>query len=225
MSARAQLEALASGIRAGEIDPFDPRWHPKVVGHKAREAAVLVLFGVLDAVPADSEKPLAPADLDVLLLERARTLGAHPGQVAVPGGSLEPQDESLIDCALREAVEETGLDPSGVDVLAQLPALGLGASGFLVTPVLAWWASPSPVAVVDFAESAQVFRTPVRDLLDPDNRVTGVLRRGGVTFSSPAFLVNGVLVWGFTAMVLDALLEGLGWAVPWDRDRKHYITP
>ena len=145
--------------------------------------------------------------------------------MAFPGGSLEPQDESLIDCALREAVEETGLDPSGVDVLAQLPALGLGASGFLVTPVLAWWASPSPVAVVDFAESAQVFRTPVRDLLDPDNRVTGVLRRGGVTFSSPAFLVNGVLVWGFTAMVLDALLEGLGWAVPWDRDRKHYITP
>jgi 8-oxo-dGTP pyrophosphatase MutT (NUDIX family) len=225
MSARAQLEALAQGIRTGEIDPFDPRWHPTVVGQKGRQAAVLVLFGVLDSVPAASDKPLAPADLDVLLLERAQTLGSHPGQVAFPGGGLEPQDASLVDCALREAAEETGLDPSGVDVLAELPALGLGVSGFLVTPVLAWWKSPSPVAVVDFAESAQVFRTPVRDLLDPENRFTGVLHRRGVTFSSPAFVVGGVLIWGFTAMVLDALLEGLGWSVPWDRDRKHYITP
>ncbi|MEA5453803.1 CoA pyrophosphatase [Sinomonas sp. JGH33] len=212
-------------MRSGEVDPFDPRWHPKVVGNKAREAAVLVLFGVLDDVPAASDRPLAPADLDVLLLERAQTLGSHPGQVAFPGGSRDPEDASLVDCALREAVEETGLDPTGVDVLAELPALGLGASGFLVTPVLAWWAAPSPVDVVDFAESAQVFRTPIRDLLDPANRVTGVLKRRGVTFTSPAFEVNGVLVWGFTAMVLDALLDGLGWSVPWDRDRKHYISP
>ncbi|WP_372497985.1 NUDIX hydrolase [Sinomonas terrae] len=224
MSARAELEALAAGIREGKVDPFDPRWHPKVAGQKAREAAVLVLFGKLDTVPAASEKPLAPADLDVLLLERSPTLGSHPGQVAFPGGSRDPGDASIVDCALREAVEETGLDPTGVDVLAELPALGLGVSGFLVTPVLAWWASPSPVAVVDFAESAQVFRTPVRDLLDPANRVMGVLRRRGAIFSSPAFLVNGVLVWGFTAMVLDALLNGLGWAVEWDRDRKHYIA-
>ncbi|NUP73739.1 MAG: CoA pyrophosphatase [Sinomonas sp.] len=229
MSARADLQRLADGIRSGEVDPFDPRWHPKVVGHKAREAAVLVLFGILDAVPAASDRPLAPADLDVLLLERAQTLGSHPGQVAFPGGGREAQDASLVDCALREAVEETGLDPGGVDVLAELPALGRGASGFLGTPVLAGWASPSPVDVVDFAESAQVFRTPVRDLLDPGNRVTGVVRRRGVTFSSPAFLVDGaaspVLVWGFTAMVLDALFEGLGWAVPWDRERKHFISP
>ncbi|WP_422934178.1 NUDIX hydrolase [Sinomonas sp. P47F7] len=225
MSARGDLEALADGIRSGRVDPFDARWHPKVVGNTAREAAVLVLFGALDSVSAPSGEPFAPGDLDVLLLERAQTLGSHPGQVAFPGGGREPQDASLVDCALREAVEETGLDPTGVDVLAELPALGLGASGFLVTPVLAWWASPSPVDVVDYAESAQVFRTPVRDLLDPANRVTGVIRRRGITFTSPAFLVSDVLVWGFTAMVLDALLEGLGWAVPWDRERKHYISP
>ncbi|MDQ4503795.1 CoA pyrophosphatase [Sinomonas sp. ASV322] len=225
MSARAQLESLAAGVRSGELDPFDPRWHPKVVGHEAREAAVLVLFGTLDGAPMPSDRPLMPADLDVLLLERAQTLGAHPGQVAFPGGSREPQDANLVDCALREAVEETGLDPAGVDVLAELPALGLGASGFLVTPVLAWWAAPSPVDVVDFAESARVFRTPIRDLLDPANRVTAVVQRRGATFASPAFEVSGVLVWGFTAMVLDALLEGLGWSLPWDRERKLFVSP
>lgn len=225
MSARRDLEALADGIRAGRIDPFDSRWHPKLVGHAAREAAVLVLFGALDSFSPASGEPLSPADLDVLLLKRAQTLGSHPGQVAFPGGGRDPGDASLVECALREAVEETGLDPLGVDVLAELPALGLGASGFLVTPVLAWWASPSPVDVVDYAESAQVFRTPVRELIDPANRVTGVIRRRGVTFSSPAFLVGDVLVWGFTAMVLDALFEGLRWSVPWDRERKHYISP
>ncbi|HCC38662.1 MAG TPA: coenzyme A pyrophosphatase, partial [Arthrobacter bacterium] len=63
---------------------------------------------------------------------------------------------------------------------------------------LGWWTSPSPVRVVDFGESAQVFRIPVRDLLDPANRVTATVSRDGLTFSSPAFAVNGVLVWGFT---------------------------
>jgi hypothetical protein len=76
-----------------------------------------------------------------------------------------------------------------------MPDLGLTRSNFIVTPVLAWWASPSPVRVVDYAESAQVFRVPVRDLLDPDNRFVATISRRGRTFSSPAFMVNGLVVW------------------------------
>ncbi len=76
----------------------------------ARKAAVLMLFGALDDVPAASGKPLAPADLDVLLLERAHTLDDHPGQVAFPGGGIDP-GESPVAAALREAQEETGRGP------------------------------------------------------------------------------------------------------------------
>ena len=225
MNARADLEALVAEITAGRVDPFDRRWHPKTLTGPSRSAAVLVLFGALDDVPADSERPLAPAELDVRLVPRAATLGSHPGQVAFPGGGREPQDASLVDCALREAKEETGLDPDGVEILGELPPLGMAFTGFLVSPVIAWWSSPSAVGVVDYGESAQVFRTPVRDLLDPENRVMAVLHRGGARFASPAFTVNGVLVWGFTAMVLDSLFEALGWAVPWDRAREHLVQP
>ncbi|SDS46179.1 ADP-ribose pyrophosphatase YjhB, NUDIX family [Paraoerskovia marina] len=186
----------------------------------AREAAVLVLFGALDHVPAEHRSQAVAAELDVLLLARATTLGSHPGQVAFPGGRVDPEDDSVLDAAMREAVEETGLDPAGVEVLGPLGALPLPVSNHRVTPVLAWWAEPSPVAVVDERESAYVFRAPVADLLDPRSRFTAVVRHGSRTFRSPAFRVVGNegehIVWGFTGGVLDALFERLGWAEPWD---------
>ncbi len=223
MSARDDLIGLVRRSESGFDATPDPRWAALTVDEDlARKAAVLMLFGALDDVPAASGKPLAPADLDVLLLERAHTLGSHPGQVAFPGGSIDA-GESPVEAALREAEEETGLDAGGVEVLGTLQQLGLAHSNFLVTPVLGWWRSPSPVRVVDYAESAQVFRVPVRDLLDPDNRVMATVHRAGRTFESPGFTVNGVLVWGFTGIVLSGLFDQLGWSVPWDRTRLHRL--
>ena len=224
MSARQDLIDLVHRTESGNAPEPDALWAALTVDESmARKAAVLMLFGVLDNVPASTGKPLAPAVLDVLLLERAHTLESHPGQVAFPGGGIDPADESPVAAALREAEEETGLDSTGVEVLGTLQQLGLARSNFLVTPVLAWWASPSPVRVVDYAESSQVFRIPVRDLLDPDNRVMATVSRGGQTFNSPAFIVNGVVVWGFTGIVLNGLFDQLGWAVHWDRTRLHTI--
>ncbi|WP_026556023.1 NUDIX hydrolase [Arthrobacter sp. 35W] len=221
MTAYADLVELARRATAGEVSlARDDRWNVAIDPAVARKAAVLLLFGVLDSVPARSDKPLAPADLDVLLVERAATLTDHPGQVAFPGGGVDPEDASVDATALREAREETGLDPAGVQILGRMPEVSLPVSNFEVTPVLAWWASPSPVDVVDYGESAQVFRVPVRDLLDPDNRYTATLTRGGQTYASPAFLVNGVLVWGFTAGILNRVFDHLGWSVPWDSRRE-----
>lgn len=221
MTARQDLVDLVSAIGAGTGPPRNPYWQKLTVDPSlARKAAVLILFGALDDVPAESGKPLAPADLDVLLLERAHTLDDHPGQVAFPGGGIDP-DESPIAAALREAHEETGVNPAGVEVLGELPELALPRGNYLVTPVLGWWASPSPVRVVDYAESAQVFRVPVRDLLDPENRAMATVTRMNQTFQSPAFTVNGVVVWGFTGMILNELFDQLGWSVPWDRTRLH----
>ncbi|MGO4805990.1 CoA pyrophosphatase [Arthrobacter sp. 2MCAF15] len=224
MTARQDLVELVEAVKAGTAPAPDPRWRELVVepGERVRKAAVLMLFGALDNVPAVSEKLLAPADLDVLLLQRAQTLEDHPGQVAFPGGGIDP-GESVVNAALREAEEETGLNPAGVDVLGVMPELALPRGNFLVTPVLAWWAAQSPVRVVDYGESAQVFRVPVRDLLDPDNRVLATVSRAGQTFQSPAFTVNGVVVWGFTGMILNQLFDQLGWAVPWDRTRLYGI--
>lgn len=227
MSARRDLEALADAVARGttvfnaNIDVLRRSVDPAA----ARPAAVLMLFGVLDDRPADFSADAVPDDLDILLIERAATLNDHPGQVAFPGGSVDASDATVVDAALREAREETGLDPAGVRVLGSLPPVGLPVSNFLVTPVLGWWDKPTPVDVVDYGESASVFRVPVADLLNPENRRTAVFpgRPGG--HRSPAFLVNGVLVWGFTGIILAAVLDELGWTQPWDDTREVVPAP
>jgi 8-oxo-dGTP pyrophosphatase MutT (NUDIX family) len=150
---------------------------------------------------------------DVLLLRRADTLGSHAGQVAFPGGGAEPSDDGPIATALREAVEEVGVDPAGVRPVALLPRLFVPVSGFDVTPVLAHWTTPSAVRAVDPAETAAVARVPVAHLTDPANRVR-VRHPSGMI--SPAYLFPGMLIWGFTAGLLTVLLHVGGWERPWD---------
>ncbi|WP_406729731.1 CoA pyrophosphatase [Streptomyces sp. GD-15H] len=175
-----------------------------------RQSAVLVLFG---------EGAYGP---ELLLMERSTALRSHAGQPAFPGGALDPEDgDPLADgplwAALREAEEETGLDPAGVQLFGVLPKLYIPVSGFVVTPVLGWWRVPSPVGVVDPNETARVFTVPVADLTNPDNRATAVHPSG---HQGPAFLVESALVWGFTAGVIDRLLHYAGWERPWDRDKR-----
>jgi len=187
---------------------------------RSRHAAVLVLFGVLDSEPARAAG-IGPVsrDLDVLLLRRAATLGSHPGQIAFPGGRLEASDSGPIAAAMREAVEETGLDPAGLEPLGTLPDFPLAASNHLVTPVPAWWTYPSHVAAVDHRETVDVFRVPVADLLNPVNRVATAHQVDDRVFHAPAFQVDGRLIWGFTAIVLSRMFEELDWAVSWDQEQ------
>lgn len=174
----------------------------------ARRAAVLMLLG---------EGPAGP---DVLLIERSRAMRTHAGQPAFPGGAVDPGDPSPAAAAVREAAEETGLDPAGVQVLATLPARWLPPSGFLVVPVLAWWRVPVAVAPVDPAEVAAVVRVPVAELADPGHRWVVQHPSGHV---GPAFAVGGMLVWGFTAGLLDQLLVLGGWEQPWDSLRRREL--
>jgi 8-oxo-dGTP pyrophosphatase MutT (NUDIX family) len=171
---------------------------------ETREGAVLMLFG---------EGATGP---DLLLTERAHDMRSHPGQVSFPGGSIDPEDTSPEAAALREAWEETGLDPSGVDVFASLPQLWLPPSNFAVTPVLAWWREPTPVSVVDPAEVHAIFREPIEELLDPQHRVT-VRHPSG--WRGPAFLIGDdkdLILWGFTAGLISRLFDYVGWTRPWD---------
>ena len=173
-------------------------------GTSTRKGAVLMLFG---------EGPSGP---DLLLTERAHDMRSHPGQVSFPGGSIDATDASPTAAALREAQEETGLDPDGVDVFASLPELWLPPSNFAVTPVLGWWRRPTEVDVVDPGEVHAVLRVPIDELLDPTHRVTVVHPMG---YSSPGFMIGDdkdLILWGFTAGIINKLFDYVGWTKPWD---------
>ncbi|WP_213574423.1 CoA pyrophosphatase [Rhodococcus sp. USK13] len=199
--------------------PADPHRINPVLNRRApsgaatREAAVLVLFGG----PAEADPLMSgglPAGADVLLTQRAATMRQHSGQVAFPGGASDPGDDGPIATALREAQEETGLDPAGVQPLAVLEQIFVPPSGFEVTPVLAYWEKPSAVGVVDPAEAARVARVPLHTLIDPRNRFQV---RHPAGYQGPAFSADGMLVWGFTAGILAALFAISGWEQEWDR--------
>jgi len=195
------LEAAAATMTAPMLSRSVPG--PPVT---ARASAVLMLFG---------EQAHGP---DLLLIERAHTLRSHPGQLAFPGGATDATDADAAHTALREAQEEVGVHPGGVDVFGVLPPLWVPPSNFAVTTVLGWWREPSAATVVDPVEVASVLRVPVRELLDPARRFT-VRHPSG--WRGPAFEVgDGLLLWGFTAGVVSRLFAHAGWELPWDESRE-----
>jgi 8-oxo-dGTP pyrophosphatase MutT (NUDIX family) len=166
-----------------------------------RRSAVLVLFGDGAHGP------------DLLYIQRSQGLRRHPGQPAFPGGKIEESDASPVAAALREAQEETGLDPAGVDVLTTLPEMFIARSEFRVVPVLGWWRTPSAVRPTDLGEVAAVERIGLADLADPANRL--MMRFPGGR-SGPAFRIGPMLIWGFTALLTDRLLALGGFERAWD---------
>jgi 8-oxo-dGTP pyrophosphatase MutT (NUDIX family) len=205
------LEPIRRGameITADDLTRFVP---PE--GGSPRRGAVLVLFGEGESGP------------DLLLTERAHDMRSHPGQVSFPGGSIDAEDPTPEHCALREAEEETGLDPDGVDIFGQLPELWLPPSNFAVTPVLGYWREPSEVSAVDPREVHAVLREPIKELVDPAHRVR-VRHPSG--WLGPGFLIGDgkdLLLWGFTAGVIARLFEFVGWCEPGEPGQVRDLPP
>jgi 8-oxo-dGTP pyrophosphatase MutT (NUDIX family) len=186
-------------------------------------AAKTMEIPLLTAPPDGSGKPSAvlilfadgPGGPDLLFIQRSQELRLHAGQPAFPGGSIDA-GEGPVEAALREAAEEVGVDPDGVEVVGTLPELYIPRTGFRVVPVLGWWRQPSAVAPVDAGEVAAVERVGVAELADPAVRLMVRVPDGRTT---PAFRVRGMLIWGFTAGLVDRLLALAGWEKPWDTAR------
>lgn len=172
-------------------------------GGGRRQSAVLILFG---SGPDGST--------DVVLTQRASTMRNHPGQVSFPGGGAESGDVDARQTALREANEEIGLDPESVQILGELPALHIPISGYDVTPIVGWWDRPHVVTARQPEEVERVARVRVDQLLEPTMRFSVGHPSGYV---GAAFDADGMLVWGFTAGLLDRLFELAEIAQGWNR--------
>jgi len=160
-----------------------------------RDAAVLI---------AVTDRP----EPGVLLTHRPETMRNHPGQVAFPGGKLEP-GEDAVAAALREAQEELALDPTVVRVVGQADSFVTG-SGYTLTPVLGMVPPDLPL-VPDPREVADWFEAPLRVVLDQANHVarTGLFRGYEREYTEIEWQWHRI--WGITAGILSNLSHRLAW--------------
>jgi len=141
----------------------------------------------------------------LLFIERGGGLAAHAGQVAFPGGKLDPEDRDLVACALREADEEVALPPASVEVMGQLDEVPT-PSQFVITPVVGLVDAPPPLSGHP-AEVAAMFEVPLDALADPrcyENQ--GVREWMGIRYDMHAYRASGRTIWGATARMLHQLL-------------------
>ena len=154
-----------------------------------------------------------PEGLHVLFTERSKELRAHAGQISFPGGSVDIGDADARAAALREAREEVGLDEQHVEVLGTLDDCPTFVTGFVITPVVGLidplaftaagrypWA-PSP------AEIAALHELPLAEFCDPANLRVEMREREGVMFELYWYTVQGQVVWGATARILNQLIQ------------------
>lgn len=143
----------------------------------------------------------------VILTKRSSALRHHPGQIALPGGKVEPIDADIPAAALREAREEVGLDPANVAVLGALPTHET-VTGFTVTPIVALVRTPF-LAVPEAGEVDEVFEVPLAHLANPANYVIEGRMWRGHRREFYAVPWGPYYIWGATARILRALADRL----------------
>ncbi len=155
----------------------------------------------IDLKPAAVLLPLVfRHEPQVLLTQRTHHLTRHAGQVAFPGGRADPGDISLVETALRETQEETGIEPAYVTIAGFLDAHETG-TGYAILPVVGLLSEGfalSPHA----AEVAEIFEVPLSFLLDPVNKKTQSREFQGHMRTFYSFTYEGHYIWGATAAML-----------------------
>lgn len=184
----AQAHDVMRAVPIGSIKPvFEHKMPPKL-------GSVLIL--------------LYPHDGEVFfpLTERPQYVGAHSGQISLPGGKAEI-GEDAIATALREGQEEIGIDPSQVQVIGRLSEFFVIPSNFLVTPIVGYVKSV-PSFVADPVEVEKIILGNISELLDDQAiRTKEIVAAGRFHLEAPHFEMEGKLVWGATAMMLNELRE------------------
>jgi len=145
------------------------------------------------------------ADLRLPLTVRSDRLPSHRGEVSLPGGATDPEDDGPVATALRECWEELGVAPESLVVWGALSSIYIPPSNFRIVPVVAF-SMQAPTLSPNDAEVSAVLTVTLRELLDPDRVVVEQWTLRGVELRVPFFLIAGHKVWGATALILSELV-------------------
>ena len=143
----------------------------------------------------------------LILTRRTMTVAVHKGQVSLPGGAVEPEDRNISETALREAMEEIGLEPNLVEVVGLLDD-SVTNTGYLITPVVGF-VSRDAELTPDSREVAEVFEASFSTLLNPANYMMQILERKGVRFKDHRYFVGDYVIWGATGRIISGFLSML----------------
>ena len=166
---------------------------PKLPGKDARIAAVLILL-----YPENGS-------IHTVFMQRPEYEGVHGGQISFPGGKQEKEDENTVQTALREAYEETGIEPSRVKVIGTLTPLFIPVSNMIVTPVIGW-TDKKPLFNYRPEEVAFLIDGDLKRLIDPSIVRTKPFEIRGELVQVKYFHYDDNTIWGATAMILQELL-------------------
>jgi len=147
--------------------------------------------------------------LHVVYIRRSDHVASHRGQVAFPGGRVDPMDATLLDAALREAHEEVGIHPSTVEMVGAFPTMQTTTSGIVVAPFVGVIPSDAPLKP-QLSEVAEIFDVPLTALRDPKFRGDYEWKSDGPASRSskfPAILYGGQVIWGLTLRITLNLIE------------------
>ncbi len=206
-SFRVQLkrfpDILANAL-SDELPGTDVQWemassdrkmsnYPRVAGDNARKAAVMILL-----YPHEGS-------ISTLFMQRPVYAGVHSGQISFPGGKAEPGDTDLLETALRETLEETGVESSDIEILGTLTPLFIWVSNMIVTPVVGW-TGKKPSTDYTSGEVVFLFEADLGRLLDPSCIKEKIQKIRGERLKIKYFDYKGHVIWGATAMILNELL-------------------
>jgi 8-oxo-dGTP pyrophosphatase MutT (NUDIX family) len=144
--------------------------------------------------------------IKTIVIRRPVTMKNHAGQIAFPGGKVEPDDIDIIETALRETKEEIGIGPENIQIIGKLSPIYLEISNFIINPVIGW-CKKNPEFLIDNTEVASVHILDIEELLKPETMIIQNVETLSGLLAVPGFSIDGLFIWGATSMIISEFID------------------